>query len=72
MALEFWTKPTATLRIKSSDSDEMWTILGVTSGNTTPSNAANQVNKLLNIGGRSVVADLNMRRTVTEEVVDNG
>lgn len=72
MALKFVTKPTATLRAKSSDSDDIWQILGVTTGNFTPDNAAEQVNKLLFIGDRSIIADTNMKRTITEEVVNDG
>ena len=38
----------------------------------TGDNAATQINKLLAIGGLSIVADASMKRITTEEVVDNG
>lgn len=72
MAFAFNFKPVATLKAKQFDSTEMHTFNGVTTANTTPENAAIQVNKLFNIGGLSIVADENMTRTIIEEVVDNG
>lgn len=72
MALSFYSKPTATLKAKLSNSTSLISIPGVTTANTTPANAAAQVNKLFGIAGKAIVADTNMTRTQTEEVVDNG
>ena len=72
MALGFQSKPVATIKAKSAASTDMFTINGCTTGNTTPENAATQINKLLNVGGQAIVADTNMKRIQTEEVVDNG
>ena len=72
MALGFNSKPVATIKAKSATGSDMFTVSGCTTGNTTPENAATQINKLLNIGGQSIVADTNMKRIQTEEVVDNG
>lgn len=71
MALGFNTKPVASLKAKQFDSTDMHTFNGVTTANITPENAAIQINKLLNIGGLSIVADENMSRIITEEVVNN-
>lgn len=73
MALAFNQKPTAVIKAKQFDSTAMHTFGGVTSGNTTPENAAAQINKLFALAGLSVVADVNtMTRDFREEVVDNG
>lgn len=71
MALAFNFKPVATLKAQSATSTDMFTFAGVTTANTTPANAAAQVNKILAVVGKSVVADEKMTRTSTEEAVDN-
>ena len=44
---------------------------GITTADSlTPNNAAVQLNKILGIGGKSIVADSNMKRTLTEEAKD--
>ena len=72
MAWEFFTTPTATIKAKSANSTDIITIKGVTTASITPTAAAQQINKLLNIGGKAIVADSNMTRTQIEEAVDNG
>ena len=72
MAFTFQSKPTATIRAKSADSTDILSVAGVNRNETSGDNAATQLNKLLNIGGLSVVADKNMKKIVTEEVTDNG
>lgn len=72
MALTFETKPVAT--IKATDSvtgTATRTINGVTTASTTPQNAATQINKLLGVAGKGVIANENMTRVITEEAVDN-
>lgn len=70
MALAFNIKPVATLKGKMTDGSA-FSVPGITTGNITPAQAANQVNKLYSIGGKSVVADMNMSRSQVEEVVDD-
>lgn len=70
MSLAFNTKPTATVKAKSTEGGFI-SMSGCTNGPTTPANAANQMNKILDIGGKAVVADKNMTRTQTEEVVED-
>ncbi len=70
MALAFNTKPVATLKGKMSDGSS-FSVPGITTDNITPDHAANQVNKLYDIGGKAVVADMNMSRSQVEEVVDD-
>jgi len=67
MALAFNFKPVATLKAKSATSSDMVSINGITIASTTPENAAEQVNKILGVGGLSVVADTNMTRTQIQE-----
>lgn len=69
MALVFVEKPTATLKGKSSAGDNI-TLLGVTSASITPSRAASQANKILDIVGINLVVDLNMSITQVKEVVE--
>ena len=59
MALVFENRNVATLRAKSSDGSFI-SLAGVNPTETSPSNIAAQVNKVLYIGGKSVVADTNM------------
>ena len=70
MALVFNTKPVATIKAKAT-SGESISVAGCTNGATTPDNAAAQINKILNIGGKAIVGDANMTRTQVEEVVDS-
>lgn len=67
----FQTKPVATIKAKTVGSTETTTINGVTTGNTTPENAASQINKVLNIVGKEIGTS-GMIRVQTEEAVDNG
>lgn len=71
MALVFDTKPVASIKAKDATSTNMYTIPGVTTASTTPANAATQINKLLAVGGKAIVADSNMKRVITEEAIDN-
>lgn len=72
MALAFVTKPVATLKAKAADSNTMYSYGGINKDVDTPANAAAQLNKILTIGGLSVVADENMKVITTKEAVDNG
>lgn len=72
MALAFVTKPVATLKAKAADSNTMYSYGGINKDVDTPDNAAAQLNKILTIGGLSVVADTNMKVIPTKEAVDNG
>lgn len=71
MAFTFQQKPVATIKAKEYDSQNTFTINGVTTDVTTPEAAAEQINKLYAIGGFSVGAT-GMTHTTVKEAVDNG
>ena len=71
MALIFQSTPVATIKGKSTTSTDTYTIRGVTAGVTTVANAATQINKILDIGGKAIAGDENMTRSITEEVIDD-
>lgn len=70
MAMVFQAPTVATIRAMSATSTKMFTIEGVTADTTTADNAATQINKLLAIGGKEIVADEHMYRTLKQEVVE--
>ena len=72
MSLAFYSKPVAVIKGKCAQTGAIISIPGVTTANTTPANAKAQIDKLLGIGGQNIIADTNMTRVRTEEVVDNG
>ena len=74
MAFTFQSKPVATIKARSGaeNSTDYISMPGCNATDNSGDNAAAQINKLLTIGGMSVVADATMKRTVTEEVVSNG
>lgn len=65
----FQNKPQAKLTGKLANGDN-FSFTGVTTLTTTPENAARQINKLLNIGGKSFVADYDTERVITEEAIE--
>lgn len=71
MAFVFNQKPVATIKARSATSSDTYTINGVTTANTTPANAATQINKLLAVGDQAIAGDEYMSRVYVEEVVDN-
>lgn len=71
MAYIFNIKQCATLKGKSGTGDSL-SIPGVTTANITPQQAATQVNKILAIGGKTILADETMSRVQTEEVISDG
>ena len=72
MAFAFVDKPVATLKAKSAASTTIYSYGGINKDIDTPANAAAQLNKILAIGGLSVVADENMKLISVQEVADNG
>lgn len=71
MALTFNIKPVATIRARQTDATFL-SIAGCTNSNSiTPAQAAAQINKILSIGGKAIVADSHMTRSQFEEVVDD-
>ena len=75
MALTFQSKPVATLKASMPSANAMVSFNGVNPNETSPANAAAQINKLLTCTGKAsiqVVADENMTLTQTKEAVDNG
>ena len=71
MAWIFNTKPVTTVRIQESGTANMFSINGCTNAATTPDNAASQINKLLNIGGKSAIVSHKMERKYSEEVIES-
>ena len=69
--MTFVEKPTAIIWAKDGDTGEYSSFGGVTNGNTTVENAVAQLNKILGIADKSVLAD-GMTRIRTEEATDNG
>lgn len=68
--MTFNLKPTAILCAKNNDGDFI-SIDGITTGETTPDNAAAQINKILGCVGKSVTT-ANMSIILTKEAVNNG
>lgn len=71
MALTFNTTPVATIKARSTEGNFISTAGCTTSNTLTPAQAAVQINKILAIGGKAVVADSHMTRSQFEEVVDD-
>ena len=70
MAWEFDSKPVATVKAKTA-SGAFITMPGVTTASITPENAAAQINKILAIGGKSILVNEHMTRTQAEGAVNN-
>lgn len=70
MAFVFNQKPVATIKARSATSTDSYIINGVTTAATTPVNAAEQINKILDIGDQEIAADKYMSRGYSEEVVE--
>lgn len=70
MAWEFVEKADARLYIKNATSTDLFAIDGVKSSGITVAQAVEGANSMLAIGGKSAVADENMKRTIYEGVVD--
>lgn len=64
----FTPKTTAKIQAQLSGSTSTITVDGVTSGETTPENAQAQINKILDIVGKSVVTT-KMKQIITKEAV---
>ena len=70
MALSFEAKKVATLKAKAA-SGEFISVAGYNPDEVSPENAATQANKILGLGGKSIVADVNMTLTQAKGVVNN-
>ena len=71
MAWVFDTKQSAAVHAQLQNSTSMLIIYGCTTTSTTPENAATQINKLLDVGGKAIVVNEKMYRDTKEEAVDN-
>lgn len=71
MALVFIKKPVGTLKARLTGTTTTVSVPGVTTADTTPDNAATQVNKLFALGGKTIVADDNMEILEKKEAVNN-
>ena len=67
MAYVFNTKPVAVITAKQVGDKDL-TIPGVTNATTTADNAATQINKILAVAGREIVANGMIRNQVEEAV----
>lgn len=72
MAWVFDTKQSAVVHAQLANSTSMLAVYGCTTASTTPENAAAQINKLLDVGGKAIIVNDKMYRANTEEAVDNG
>ena len=70
MSLVFQQKPVAKIQATLTGTKKLINIDGVTAGETSPDNAAAQINTILDIVGQSV-GTTGMKRILTEEVVDS-
>ncbi|MBQ6297422.1 MAG: hypothetical protein IJK81_06990 [Selenomonadaceae bacterium] len=71
MALVFQNRNVATLRAKSTEGNFI-NVPGVTPDETNPVNYPAQVNKILAVGGKAIVADLDMTVEMKKGVIDDG
>lgn len=71
MALAFEAKKVGTLRAKGVDG-KFVNVAGVNPEESDPENYAGQVNKILSLGGKAIVADLDMTVETKKGVVDVG
>lgn len=71
MALNFQSIAVATIKGRATDSTKTYTVKGCTAGATTIANAANQINKILDIGGLAIAGDEYMTRTIEQEAVED-
>ena len=70
MAYTFEEKPVATIKAKIAGTTDEISVGGVTTGTTTVDNAVAQINKILDIAGKSVQAG-GMTRVRIEEATEN-
>ena len=71
MALVFQNRNVATLRAKSTEGNFI-SANGVTPDETDPTVYPAQVNKILSLGGKAIVADLDMTVEIKKGVIDDG
>lgn len=71
MAWVLQTPQTATIRARINGTTDAMSVAGVTSGTTTVDNAITQLNKLVTISGKELVADATMTRTIKQEAINN-
>lgn len=71
MAYTFQSTPTATVKGKSADGKEDYTLKGINSSLSSATNTADEINKLLAVYGKTIVADENMKMTITKEAEDD-
>ena len=70
MSLVFNDKPITSIKAKTTDGT-YYTMAGCTDAIITPAAAAEQINKILAVAGKAVVADKNMTRTKFAGVDDD-
>lgn len=70
MAFTFNTKPVATIRAKVTGTSDSVTFQGTNPAETSPDNAAAQINKVLALTGTKKVQAAGMTRTRSEEAIE--
>ncbi|MBR6888761.1 MAG: hypothetical protein IKN16_09995 [Selenomonadaceae bacterium] len=71
MAFAFKTKKVATAKLHEQGKTTFISTPGVTSEENSPAVYATQINKVLDVGGKTVVADAKMTVTQVREVVES-
>ena len=71
MALVFEGTPVATLKGKTAAGESL-SVAGITSGTIAVDTAVLHANKLLDIGGKVMLANGNVKREKIEEATDDG
>lgn len=71
MAYTFQSTPTATVKGKSADGKEDYTLKGINSSLSSATNTATEINKLLTVYGKAMEANEDMKMTITKEAEDD-
>ena len=71
MAWVFNTKQSSAVHAQLANSTSMLVVYGCTTASTTPENAATQINKILDIGGKAIIVNEKMYRDSKEEATEN-
>lgn len=71
MAYSFQTTPTATVKGKAPNSEDTYSLKGINSSLSSATDAATEINKLLAVYGKSIVANDAMTMTITKDAEED-
>lgn len=71
MAYQFKTTPSATVKGKSTTSTDNYTIKGINSSISSATEAATEINKVLDIFGKQIAGDDYMTLTIVKEAEED-